>query len=83
MTATVVEFRPSRAERRLRGQGWQAQLGDLAGAEVTGRSLNLFAGGPRRRLRIRLKDGGEEVFVVNHVYEAAATVNSAIQAAQS
>ena len=65
LTTAGLEFRPTRVERRLRALGWSAPLVDLAGAEVTGRSLNVFAAGPRRRLRVRLKDGGVEVFVIN------------------
>jgi hypothetical protein len=41
---------------------------DIAGFERTERSLSvsgLFAGSARRRLRVRLTDGAEELFVVN------------------
>lgn len=61
-----VFFQPNRIDRRLGRKVWECPLEGVTAVETVGRSANVFAGGPRKRLGIKTADG-EEVFVVNRL----------------
>jgi len=67
-------FEPSRADRAVGARRWECALGDTAGLEVIDRDSEVFAGGMRKRLGIRTKDG-IEVFVVNRLEQTMAELS--------
>jgi hypothetical protein len=77
LTNEALVWTPTLGARRQ--PSWRCPLSMVRTAEATGRTLNILVAGPRRRLRIVLVDGGEEVFVVNRVDRVMTIINDAIR----
>jgi hypothetical protein len=74
VTDQRVFFEPSRADKAVGAKHWECSLPDAAGVEVVGPDGEVFAGGMRKRLGIRTKDG-VEVFVVNKLEKTMAQLS--------
>src|SRR4051812_13668095 len=76
--AEGVSFEPNFINRVLGGQGWSAPLSAISAVDVADREESGgLAGGLRRRLRIRLHNGHEELFVLNGVENVVAVIRAA------
>ena len=72
VTSRRLVFTANRIEARMRGIDWEAPLETFRDCGVADRDLKkTLAGGMRRRLRLVLADGSEELFVVKDAEEAA------------
>lgn len=60
-----VAFAPHGLDRSTGGKPFDRPLTDLASIDLAPRELHPFNGGLRRRLRLRMSDGLEAMFVVN------------------
>ena len=67
VTDRRLVFRPNIIAWLLGGRSWSVGRDEVVGVGVAPRSSKggPFSGGIRERLRVRAKDGGEELFVVN------------------
>jgi hypothetical protein len=72
LTDRRIVFTPHLIDAALAGKGWAAPLDSIADVGVqepgTGRGKAL-GGGARKRLRIALRDGSDELFVANKLDE--------------
>lgn len=72
VTSQRLVFTANRIEARMRGIDWETPLETVSDCAVADRELKkALAGGMRRRLRLVLTDGSEELFVVKDAEEAA------------
>jgi hypothetical protein len=72
-------FSPNLIDARLGGKPWSCALGDIVGVGVQHRRfslLELFSGGLVDRVRIDLRDGRRELFVVDRPEQRAAELRS-------
>jgi hypothetical protein len=76
VTDARLIFMANRFEPIFGGKDWSVPLKDVTACDVTGRKLNLWAGGWRRRLLVTLNDGSQEQFVVEDVDGIAAVLSS-------
>jgi hypothetical protein len=81
LTNQRLVFAPQWVERLTGQKGeWSCPLGTVERIAAAPRSLALpFSGGARRRLSVHLKDGTDELFVVNHVEAVAAALTQALR----
>ena len=72
LTDQRILFCPHRIDGLLAGKQWSVETGDVAevGVEPKGSGkASKFGGGLRDRLRIRTRDGSEDLFVVKQLEE--------------
>ncbi len=75
LTSRRLIFAPNRLDFRMGGQDWEAPLDLVNDIEVADRALReMMGGGMRRRLRVILSGGSEELFVINDAEKAAETL---------
>jgi hypothetical protein len=67
LTSERLLFHPHLFDRLLGGRDLDLQRADVVDVDVAPRTGGRFDGGRRHRLRIRLRDGSVELFVVNDV----------------
>ena len=75
VTTQRLLFSPNVIDRKLLGRAWSCVLTDVVSVGVQPRRfslLELFSGGLVDRLRVDLRDGGRELFVVNKPEQLAA-----------
>jgi len=67
LTSSRVLFVPNAVDTSTGGKGFECGRGAVSGVDVAPATLAgvPFSGGLRRRLRLRLLDGSEELFVVD------------------
>lgn len=83
LSDSALTFRPHAFDRMLAGREWSTPLTAIAAvgtADRGGKGL-LFGGAMRQRLRIELRDGSVELFVMNRLDEVVADVRGAVAAA--
>lgn len=81
-TTHHVFFRPNFVDAHLGGEAWSAPLTELAGAGVEPARYaltELFSGGLRERLRVDLRDGRSELFVVSSPAARATELHALIR----
>ena len=76
VTNQRVLFRPRRFDRLFGAHDLTVSRAAVAAIEIAPRTRGPFDGGLRRRLAIRLRDGTEHLFVVNRVFQLAASLRS-------
>jgi hypothetical protein len=85
VTVTRMLFVPNRMDMATGGSEWECALSDVSAVSVEPARLAVpflgHAGKLRRRLRVELAGGDVELFVVNHVDEAAEALREAIAGA--
>lgn len=74
LTDRRLVFAPHKFDARIGGRIWSAQLADLDRA---------FAHGRIKSVRVVMRDGEEQRFVIGRRMESAARIDAAIQAAKS
>jgi hypothetical protein len=75
-------FCPNAIDARLGGEAWSCALAEITGAGVEPARyslLELFSGGLRERLRLDLRDGREELFVVSSPVERATEIQALLR----
>ena len=70
VTQRRLVFAPTGLNIRRRPP-WSASLGQVQSFEVADRTGEAFNGGIRRRLKVTLRDGAVELFVIKHLDAAA------------
>lgn len=76
LTNRRLVFEPHPVERGLtRASSLTLRLPEIGAADVAPRSWQLFSGGLRRRLRIQLAGGSQELFVVSRASDLATQIN--------
>jgi hypothetical protein len=83
LSDSALSFRPHALDRALAGKEWSTPLSAIASvgvAERGGKGL-VFGGAVRKRLRIELRDGSVELFVMNRLDQVVADVRHAVAAA--
>lgn len=77
-------FSPHVVDRLLHAESWSWPLTAIDEVGAAARTLEQpLSGGARRRLEVKLVDGGHESFVVNHVERVIAAVTAAKTKADS
>jgi hypothetical protein len=72
LTSERLVFTANRMVARMGGRDWAAPRRALVGFAVADRALKeALGGGLRRRLRVNLNDGSEELFVVKDADDTA------------
>ena len=73
MTSTRVLFTANRFDAVLGGKDWATSRENVRNIAVSGRSLRggPLTGGIRRRVRLTMADGSDELFVVTNPDETA------------
>ncbi|RMI31374.1 hypothetical protein [Nocardia stercoris] len=77
LTGARVLFEPSHVDALTGGQSWSAPLEWVASVGSQLPTGGAFDGGLRTRLRIQLRDGTVELFVVNGLDDAIAVLQRA------
>ena len=62
-----LTFTPHGLDRSIGGTAFDVLLTEIVSIDMAPRTFDLFNGGMRKRLRVRLVDGVEALFVVNRV----------------
>lgn len=76
-----IEFEPNRVAATMGQERWQKNLSAIEHVDTVGISpLAFMAGGLRRRLRIVLKDGNQELFTVSRAVKAAEDLQARVDA---
>lgn len=71
LTSRRLVFNANRIDHRMGGRDWATPLDTVKGFGVADRAVKqAMAGGLRRRLRVVLADGSEELFVVRDAEKA-------------
>ncbi|WP_154663641.1 hypothetical protein [Saccharomonospora iraqiensis] len=69
LTSHRMLFLPIAFDARLGGRRWSTTRGTIADVEIVGTKwLEVFSGGLRKRLKVKLRDGGVEIFVVGQLW---------------
>ena len=76
-----VSFRPHSLDRSTGGQLFDVPLVKVAAIDVVPRTFHPFDGGLRKRLRLRLDDGTEALFVVSGTVKIGQRIAATAQAA--
>ncbi len=76
-----VSFAPHGLDRSTGGKSFDRQLIDLVAIDLAPRTLHPFNGGLRQRLRLRLSDGAEALFVVTGPAQVGGRIARSAQAA--
>lgn len=69
VTDKRILFKPHLFDYIFAGKKWYANLEDIKSIGMQEKGGDIFGGGLRNRLKIILKDGTEELFVVNSLDE--------------
>lgn len=78
LTGERLLFEPTHIDALTGGRAWQAPLSAIATISTQAATGGVFSGGLRTRLRIDLRDGSTELFVVNKVDEIVAVLQKAV-----
>jgi hypothetical protein len=76
-----ISFAPHGLDRSTGGKPFDRPLTELASIDVAPRTFNPLDGGLRKRLRLRLSDGAEALFVVSHPGEVGERIGRSAEAA--
>ena len=80
VTSARIIFTPNRLDKRMGGRDWSVASGEIRGCEAADRvPKSVLAGGLRRRLRIMLEDGAQELFVVRDAGQAAGRLSELLR----
>ena len=69
-THSRLVFTPTPENEQLGGRAWSAPLTDVQAVGTKPRTWNLRDRGLRTRLRVTMRDGHDELFVVSNVHRA-------------
>lgn len=75
-----LTFRPHGLDRSIGGTAFDVLLTDIVSLDMAPRTFDLFNGGMRKRLRVRLVDGVEALFVVNRVVKVGQRIAQSARA---
>ena len=81
LTTQRLLFVPHFLDRLLAGRAWSASLSDIADVGTSPRGefkTGPFSGSIRERLKVELRDGGVNLFVIKPPDEAAHRVRAAL-----
>ncbi|WP_306359567.1 hypothetical protein [Nocardia sp. CC227C] len=78
LTSARLCFEPNRLDALMSGRSWSAARASVIAVGTEARSGGLFDGGLRARLRIDLREGAPELFVVGKLDETVATLRTAL-----
>jgi hypothetical protein len=75
-TRSRIIFTPTPRNEELGGHRWGASLASVREVGTKARTWNPRDGGLRKRLRLTMEDGHDELFVVTNVARAVAELSS-------
>ncbi|MBC7301256.1 MAG: hypothetical protein H5T78_09890 [Nocardia sp.] len=78
LTGERLLFEPTHIDALTGGRSWQTPLTSITAVGTQAPTGGMFSGGLRTRLRIDLRDGGTELFVVNKMDVPLAVLQRAI-----
>ncbi|MBF6176908.1 hypothetical protein [Nocardia otitidiscaviarum] len=78
LTSTRLRFEPNRMDALMGGRSWSAPRTSVTAVGTEARTGGLFDGGMRNRLRVDLREGAPELFVVGKLDETIETLRAAL-----
>src|SRR5437879_1336803 len=78
LTDQAVVFEPNRVDVLTGGKGRRVLLADIEHVALEAGGTPSFSGGLRARIRLELKDGGQELLLVNRIEERIQGLREAV-----